>query len=224
VVPEQEELADSSGGNGVICVKCGEENPYGRKICWNCNGMMVNFSIEHENREIDIKEVCTRGDPFKIKSKKFNYSFPYMTGNFSCLVTLIEGILDGNVPQESLKKHLDEIETRAKHYLEEILPGIKRKFDLPAVKDYRHILEKASKLTEKGFLKFLEAVEECRVVFTDGQNYHLEKGIAICYKANNLVGLGCVLAEKFHKGEGLSHIEAEIEEYINSEHISLYDD
>ena len=203
----------------MICFKCGEENSYGSRVCCKCSARLINIPAVEESRKVDIKESGAKGDPFCLKIKKFEYTFPYMTGNFSRLVRSIEDVLNGSKDYEALKKNLEEIEKGAKHYLYKAMPAIEKKIEAPGAANYRHILELASRLNEEGFYRFLEAADEIKSVFSDGYDYHLEKGLEICYKANNLVSLGCVLAEKFHRGEDIVEIQRQIDEYLASEKI-----
>lgn len=205
----------------MICFKCGEQNPYGTKVCIRCNARIINVPPVDEGGKIDIKEIGGAGDPFGIKSKKFDFQFPYMAGNFLHLRKVIEGILAGTMTQDKLYEVLEILKKDSSNYLYRALPGIEKKIQSPLAEPYRDILSKAANLVKNGHEQFLEAIEEIEKIFQDGQNYHLEKGLSICYKGSNLVSLGCVLAEKFRKKESLEHVEREIEEYLKKENIIL---
>jgi hypothetical protein len=205
----------------MICFKCGEDNQPGARMCSICNAKLISPSLDDRDGTIDIKEFGSKGDPFGTKSKKFDFSYNYKTGNFIKLIEVVEGILEGNKQEDDLRSCLSIIEKGADNYLYKSLPRIRKKIEAPAAANYRHILEKAANLTEMGFHKFLETVEEVEKFFHDKKSYHLEKGLDICHKANNLVSYGCVLAEKFEHGEDIMEINKEIDEYLTKEHISL---
>jgi hypothetical protein len=205
----------------MICFKCGEDNRPGTRMCIICNAKLICPPAGDDDTGIDIKEFGSKGDPFAIKSKKFDFSYNYKTGNFMKLIDVVEGILSGTKQEDDLKACLSVIEKGADSYLYKSLPGIRKKIEAPAAAKYRHILEKAANLTEMGFHKFLETVEEIEFFFQNKRSEHLEKGLNICHKANNLVSYGCVLAEKFEHGEDITEINKEIDEYLEKEHISL---
>jgi len=205
----------------MICFKCGEDNRPGTRMCVICNAKLICPPVSDDDTGIDIKEFGSKGDPFGTKSKKFEFSYKYKTGNFMKLIKVVEGILEGNKQEDDLRECLSVIEKGADSYLYRSLPGIRKKIEAPAAANYRHILERAAGLTEMGFHKFLETVEEIEIFFQDKKSYHLEKGLNICHKANNLVSYGCVLAEKFEHGEDITEINREIDEYLKKEHISL---
>ncbi|HPZ06738.1 MAG TPA: hypothetical protein PL110_01375 [Candidatus Eremiobacteraeota bacterium] len=202
------------------CFKCGNDNPQGSRICNLCNARLI-VPLDDKRGEIDIKEVGSKGDPFGVRSKKFDFSCHYETGNFLRLVKTVEELLSGNMDEKDLRESLSVIEKGSKGYLYSSLPRIRKKIEAPAASDCRDILQRSADLTEVGHLKFLETIEEIEKFFEDGETYHLEKGLNICHKANNLVSLGCVLADKFRDGEDISDINNKIEEYLTKEGISL---
>ena len=205
----------------MICFKCGEDNRPGARMCIICNAKLISPSLGDRDGTIDIKEFGSKGDPFGTKSKKFDFSYNYKTGNFIKLIEVVEGILEGNKQEDDLRSCLSIIEKGADDYLYKSLPRIRKKIEAPAAANYRHILEKAANLTEMGFHKFLETVEEIEKFFQNKKSYHLEKGLNICHKASNLVSYGCVLAGKFEHNEDITEINKEIDEYLEKEHISL---
>jgi hypothetical protein len=205
----------------MICFKCGEDNQPNARICSICNAKLISPPLSDSRGGIDIKELGSKGDPFAIKAKKFDFDYNYKTGNFIKLIETVEGILAGNKKEEDLRECLTIIEKGAKGYLYVSLPRIRKKIEAPAAASCRHILERSANLTEMGFLRFLETAEEVEKFFQDGNTYHLEKGLNICHRANNLVSYGCVLAGKFEHGEDITDINKEIDEYLNKEGISL---
>ncbi len=205
----------------MICVKCGEENPYGTKVCTRCNARIINVPLDRDEG-FNFKELSAGGDPFKTGAREFEYSFPYKHTNFLKLVDTVHKVLEGTLKQDSLDDILNKIEKGSNKYLYELLPGIKEKVKAPVVAAYRPVLEKSIRLTEEGHVKYLESIDEINLVFEDGQNYHLEKGLSIAYMANNLLTLGIALATKIQKREDTSEVEGKIEKYLATENLNLF--